>query len=173
MGTFNEALWIQTFTGKRFFPLDPKTEDVDIQDIAHALSLLCRFNGHCNQFYSVAQHSVLVSKLVAPEHRLAALLHDATEAYLSDIPRPIKHQLKLGMIEYKLLIAILNHFGITTYPQKEIKWADNVMLATEARDFMGETNGWYLPEPPMGLNIIPLTPKESAVAFWGAYEEYK
>lgn len=169
----SETLWIQTFTGKHFFPLDPRAGDVDIQDIAHALGQLCRFNGHCRCFYSVGQHSILVSSLVAPEHRLAALLHDAAEAYLSDISRPIKHQLRVKAIEYKILAVILSRFGVLDYPHTEIKRADNVMLATEARDLMGNLEGWYLPEPPMGLRIIPLSPEASTAAFLAAYEEYR
>lgn len=83
-------MWIQTYTGKKMFPLAPKREDICIEDIAHALSMKCRFNGHCNLFYSIAQHSLIVASLVKPELRLAALLHDAAEAYLPDFCRPIK-----------------------------------------------------------------------------------
>jgi hypothetical protein len=62
--------WIQTATGRPFWPIDPRPEDIDIEDIAHALSMLCRFGGHCLRFYSVAEHSVLLSQYVAPEHKL-------------------------------------------------------------------------------------------------------
>ena len=82
--------YIRTFTGIKFAPLSPRLEDIDIRDIAHALSNLCRFTGHTPVFYSVAEHSVLVSKLVEPEYALGALLHDASEAYLNDIAGPIK-----------------------------------------------------------------------------------
>jgi hypothetical protein len=81
--------WIQTFTGRRFWPMDPRLDDIDIEDIAHALAMKCRFSGHTDLFYSVAEHSILVSRAVK-EHKLAALLHDASEAYLTDVPRPIK-----------------------------------------------------------------------------------
>ena len=80
--------WIQTYTGKKFFPMNPKTEDLDIIDIAHALSMKCRFVGHTKQFYSVAQHSVIVSWNCSNPH--LGLLHDAAEAYLPDVPAPIK-----------------------------------------------------------------------------------
>ena len=78
--------WIQTYTGRQFWPLDPRIEDIDIHDIAHALSHQCRYSGHCLRFYSVAEHSVLLSHHVAGEHMLWALLHDAWEAYLAAIP---------------------------------------------------------------------------------------
>src|SRR4051812_6540197 len=82
--------WMQTISGKAFFPLDPRPADVDIQDIAHALAFQCRFGGHVKEFYSVAEHSVRVSLICAHEDAKWGLLHDATEAYLSDIVRPVK-----------------------------------------------------------------------------------
>ena len=88
--------WIQTYTGKKFFPLKPNPADICIEDIAHSLSMQCRFAGHSKQFYSVAQHcnAMVNCWFPHPEQReLAkyALLHDASEAYLTDIPRPLKH----------------------------------------------------------------------------------
>lgn len=86
-----EDNWIQTSGGKKFWPLNPRKGDVDIHDIAHALSNECRYNGHCSSFYSVAQHSVLLSIAMAGKGLArAALLHDASEAYLKDLPRPVK-----------------------------------------------------------------------------------
>jgi len=94
----NKEVWIATYTGGRFYPLDPRPEDVCIADIAHSLSQICRFNGQTLQFYSVAQHSVLVSKLLgqggpSPIHEFMGLKHDAAEAYLCDLVRPIKREL--------------------------------------------------------------------------------
>ena len=62
--------WMQTYTGRQFWPIDPRANEVHIEDIAHALSMMCRYNGHCRTFYSVAEHSVLVSQHVPPEHAL-------------------------------------------------------------------------------------------------------
>ena len=82
--------WILTQTGKRFDLFEPDADMIDPRDIAHSLAHLCRFNGHTREFYSVAQHSCLVADLVPTEHKLAALLHDATEAYIGDMVRPLK-----------------------------------------------------------------------------------
>ncbi len=100
------APWIQTYTGKAFDLLDPKPEQVDVRDIAHALSLLCRFTGHCERFYSVAQHSCMVARIARDlwraEHDaecprpvlLRALLHDAAEAYVGDVSTPLKRAIR-------------------------------------------------------------------------------
>lgn len=85
--------WILTFSGERFYPFSPAPEEVKTKDIAHALANICRFNGHTRGFYSVAAHSVHVSRLVPPEFALEALLHDAAEAYVGDMVRPLKRGL--------------------------------------------------------------------------------
>ena len=81
--------WIHTFTGRHFYPLNPNADDVDIEDIAHALANTCRFNGHVSTFYSVAQHCVLASQYCESDP-LWALMHDAAEAYLPDVAAPVK-----------------------------------------------------------------------------------
>lgn len=131
--------WIQTYLGKQFWPLDPQHEDIEIVDIAHALSNLCRYGGHTNWFYSVAQHCVLVSEVVPPEFALYGLLHDASEAYLIDVPRPIKHA--EGMETYRkaeawLETVIYERFGLDFIVPGCIKIADNQLLRTEQRDLM-------------------------------------
>ena len=87
--------WIQTYTGRKFYPTHPRAADVHILDIAHHLSLRCRFSGGCREFYSVAQHSVLVSQMVPEQDALWGLLHDAAEAYTGDLIRPLKHRPEL------------------------------------------------------------------------------
>lgn len=94
--------WMQTFSGRKFYPLSPRAEDIDPIDIAHALSLLCRYNGHVDRFYSVAEHCVLISRWLeqtghSPLAQLEGLLHDGTEAFVGDMIRP----LKVGMPEYQ------------------------------------------------------------------------
>lgn len=132
--------WMQTFTGSRFYPLDPRPEDIDSRDIAHALSLLCRYGGHVDRFYSVAEHCVLMSEAVAPEHALAALLHDATEAYVCDVPRPLKRQLVgYKYIEDGVWWAIAERFGVDSRLPREVKEADNRILLTERDALMPNT----------------------------------
>lgn len=83
--------FIFTFTGKHFNVYEPEVDMIDPRDISHSLAHLCRFNGHTREFYSVAQHSCIVADLVPEEHKLAALLHDATEAYLGDMTRHLNN----------------------------------------------------------------------------------
>src|SRR6266516_6511979 len=108
---------IITHTGKWFDVFNPKHEDVDLEDIAHSESMQCRFTGHTKQFYSVAQHSVLVSQNCPSEYALAGLMHDASEAYLSDIARPIKKHPDFGpfylKVEDGLTAAIMKAFDLT------------------------------------------------------------
>lgn len=133
--------WIQTFTGKQFWPLDPSEDEISIYDIAHSLSMQCRFNGHCNRFYSVAEHCVRVSVECPPEDALWGLLHDASEAYLSDIPRPLKRLtefVKYRESEFFLQSVIYARFGLRGPEPAVVKRMDNVLLATEKRDLMSE-----------------------------------
>jgi len=171
--------WVQTYKRKEFWPLDPRSEDVDIEDIAHSLSLICRFNGHCNYFYSVAQHSVLVSELVRPSEALPGLLHDATEAYMGDIVRPLKRFLPtVKEIEEELERVIFEHFGIGNYDREEVHRADNIARFTEMRDLMSEPpKSWNELEKYSRLlpkqRIIPVSFQESEKLFLDRYERFK
>ena len=146
-----EGHWIETYTGRKFHFLAPRVEEIDIRDIAHALSLTCRYGGHCRVFYSVAEHSIRVAEIVPEECKLLALLHDAAEAYLVDLPRPIKHILSdyKGIEDATTSIIWRKFVGDWTAIQEyTIKQADNVLIATEARDLMVNTTDWEeLPEP--------------------------
>lgn len=139
---------IQLASG-RFFHFNAFTlKDVTIEDIAASLSKLCRFTGHCKRFYSVAQHSVLVSQIVPPEHALTGLLHDATEAYINDLSRPMKMLVPAyGEFEHtKLWPVIAAKFDLPDVLPPCIKEADNVALVTEKRDLMpapvGNIDDW-------------------------------
>ena len=129
--------WFCTWSGKKLFVLDPKPEDICIEDIAGALSNLCRFNGHCDVFYSVAQHCIEVSYQVPKEWSLGGLLHDAAEAYLGDMIRPIKQVLpEFKELEKRWEKAIETAFDLqlTDEARAAIKEADSRMLLTERRD---------------------------------------
>lgn len=129
--------WAQTYTARAIWPAHPRKDEVNIHDIAHALALSCRWTGHVRRHYSVAQHSVLVSHLVPLRHALAALLHDASEAYVSDIARPVKPEIKgYDDVEERLLRTILRRYGLGGQLPKSVKYADNIMLFTEHRDLL-------------------------------------
>ena len=136
--------WMQTFTGRRFYPLDPLQEDIDPEDIAHALSLLCRYGGHVDRFYSVAEHCVLMSRAVAPENALMALLHDATEAYVVDVPRPLKRCLRdYGPIEDAVWRAIAGKFSVAEMLPPEVHAADDRIILTERDALMPRHEVWW------------------------------
>lgn len=137
--------WIQTFTGKRVVPTNVGTDDVEIRDIAHSLSLINRFTGHTPKPYSVAQHSFLVSCLCPKEFRLWGLLHDAPEAYISDISRPLKLHFAassgswLKDTERRVMDSICLKYNLQRDEPKCVKEADDTMLANEAFSFFGKT----------------------------------
>ena len=133
--------FIQTLSGRRVNPLDAAPEDIDPADIARALSNLCRFGGHSKAFYSVAQHSAIVCDLLeergaTPDELMAALLHDAAEAYLGDLPHPLKHRSELGaafrVAEKRLEAVIAERFALPEAAAR-IKPLDKALLATERR----------------------------------------
>lgn len=144
------AGWIGTYSGTKFWPLEPRVEEIHIEDIAHSLARQCRFNGHCERFYSVAEHSVEVSRVLGAGRREAGsnpqslalwgLLHDAAETYLSDLVRPIKRHCwfvarlsyrKYASCEEIILRLVAERFGLRYPAPKEVEVADERMLATE------------------------------------------
>jgi hypothetical protein len=132
-------------SGKKFWIFDPRSEDVDIEDVAHHLSLICRFGGAVKQFYSVAEHCVRVSRAVPPEYALEALLHDAAEAYLGmDVIRPIKRRQGIGPvlveIEDRIQLVIRQKWGLPHFLSIDVAAADNVLLVTERRDLLVQTS---------------------------------
>ncbi len=124
---------ITTLSGKFFDILKPEDYEYDISEIATALSNLCRYTGHVNRFYSVAEHSVLVSRIVPERLALAGLLHDASEAYLGDLSSPLKKLVpEYKRIEVRVQEAIAKHFGLgTDLDNPEIHQADKRMYWQE------------------------------------------
>lgn len=166
--------WMQTYTGRKFYPLAPRPEDVCLEDIAHALSNICRFGGHCQQFYSVAQHSVLMAQsapCIRPSDAVGCLIHDAAEAYIGDIIRPLKSLMSYStigrgpanvkMIEHRLLTAIKEALNIPPYDLALVKELDDRMLETERRYVMGNPKTWSLPVEQLHPYIDPWTPTQA------------
>ncbi|RWX28479.1 hypothetical protein EHH54_32455 [Rhizobium leguminosarum] len=126
---------MQTASGRKFFPMDPRADEVFIDDIAHSLSMQCRYAGHCQRFYSVAEHSVLMARHLRWEGvdvALWALLHDASEAYLVDVPRPVKPYLEgYKAAEAKVMAAVALRFGLEGEMPAAVHDADNRIIADE------------------------------------------
>lgn len=232
--------WIQVHSGGKFWPLDPRGEEVRIDDMAHALSLICRFTGHTKDFYSVAQHSVLVAWTVkrwlkeatcsgcktvgflldgkyvratryrdvddyyellcddcfedarAPAHSitsvlderginliaLAGLLHDGSEAYICDIARPVKMLPEMKAYrdaERKVQACIYHAFGMLPFEPNLVKRADNVLLATEARDLLATLHADWTIRPPEWETLVeridPWTADQAESIFLTTFEE--
>lgn len=128
---------IMTYTGKMVDPFDLKPDDVDLEDIAHSLSLMNRYTGHTTFPYSVAQHSILLSEAVPPRLAQVALLHDASEAYLVDVPYPIKQRLPdFQDLEHRIQITILTKYGIDPNLLDELHIYDRAICVDEMRHLM-------------------------------------
>jgi hypothetical protein len=173
--------YLQTVSGRWVNPFDPDPEQLDAGDISRSLANQCRFGGHSRVFYSVAQHSVIVSELVESrrgdvEDAFAALMHDATEAYLGDMPHPLKHRSALGRAfreaEAQLELVIRERFRIRA-DVLEIKGVDRALLATERRAFSAET--WHWPElegvEPLEIELEPWSPDDGERAFSQRFAE--
>jgi len=166
--------WMQTYTGVEFYPVDPRPEDIALADVAGALSKICRYGGHSIRFYSVAEHSVLMARAAPPEHKLTALLHDASEAYLADIPRPVKPFLNnYKELEDRLMRVIAARFGIDWPLPAEVKRLDNAILHDEAIQAMTRApRPWGLIEPPLNIKINFWSPTEASYQFTKAFFEF-
>lgn len=169
---------IATFTGRYVYPLALDPDDVDIEDIAHSLSNQSRFSGHTVSFYSVAHHAVLVSQLLeGTGHEMWGLLHDGSEAYLTDVARPLKTDPYFGKTyrgaEARAMRAVAAAFDLQWPEPPEVKVADVVLLATERRDLIAATGRWTVLDgvTPLTDQIVPWSPKKSKRAFLNRYEQ--
>lgn len=146
---------IRTYSGLYVNVFDPDLETICIEDIAHALSNLCRFGGHTKRFYSVAQHSVLCSRSVDNKFRIQALLHDASEAYLLDVPKPIKrHLVGYKEMEDRMMALIAEKFGFTFPLEKEVKAIDRDMLEIEWAQVVIKDNGFLSWSPEFAKDLF-------------------
>lgn len=175
-------VWLQTYSGGRFHPLNPVVDEVRIEDIAHALSLLNRFAGHTKVPYNVADHSLRVMDHCSPRYKLLGLLHDAAEAYVIDLPSPIKNDSSMSnyrLMEARVQAVIFKACGVEAPSHAangmppDVAYVDARMLATEVRDLMSPPpEPWFwLPEPYPGT-IRPLDHAQAEAAFLDAFTHY-
>jgi uncharacterized protein len=165
--------WIRTYTGRKFDLIRPEPEMVCIEDIAHSLAYSSRFNGHLKELYTIAQHSLYVAQLCASQGasatvQLQALLHDAPEAYIGDMVRPLKRLLRIFQMQEDTIHALIsNVFNIPEDMPDVIHWADNTMLASEARQLFPafDPTGWEALPDPVTWKITVLSPADAEEAF--------
>jgi hypothetical protein len=165
--------WIQTYSIGQFWPLDPRANEVWIADIAHSLSMMCRFTGHVHEFYSVAEHCVRVSFAAAERaatdgldvalHARWGLLHDASEAYLVDLARPVKRTPEMAPYrdaEARIMAAVAERFGLGGDEPPLVKTVDMALCYTEARDLFPSVHpAWHWHAPPLPETIRPWSPR--------------
>ncbi len=167
--------WMQTFSGKRLWPLDPQPEEICIEDIAHSLAFTCRFGGHARFLYTTAQHSLLVASHCNEADALAGLLHDAAEAYVGDCIRPIKRMGTMNAyckMEKKIQKVIFAKWGLAPEIPGSVYIADAQLLATEARDVMGaDWREWNLDEEPLVATIEPMKPERAEELFLSRFRK--
>lgn len=171
--------WIITADGGEFDFRAIEQQSIDFGVIAHSLSHQCRFNGHTREFYSVAEHSVRVMRLVSQPNRLAALLHDAAEAYVGDMVTPLKKYLPLfstfeDMIQQRIFAAAGLDIGNSI--SREIKTADLIMLATERRDLLvsrDDARDWSVLHgiSPMPQRILPWSAEEARQMWLSCFQQ--
>lgn len=167
--------WIQTHSGKAFDYLRPELGSVTIEDIAHALGNICRYCGHTNRFYSVAEHCVVGSWMVLSKVKLHFLLHDALEAYIQDLPRPLKALLpEYKAIEKRLepvVYAALNIAGPSVKEEKMVKEADVRMLLTEQPQLLlPPPKPWSLVAEPYPIDLPCWLPEEASAMYLRTYK---
>lgn len=176
-----ETDYIETFTGIKFYPFDPRAEEVHILDIAHSLSQQCRYGGHCRFFYSVCQHSILTAEILKemgaePLVQLYGLLHDATEPYLVDVPTPVKRQLpKYKKAEDVLHVVIWEalQLPIPTEEQwKLVKVVDDQLLNFEAKNLLSFAH-WADHSVELNVEIKEELPSQVKQRFLEKYKELR
>lgn len=166
--------WMQTYGGKKAWPCDLRDVDIEIVDIAHSLSMQCRYGGHCLRFYSVAEHCVFLSYEASWNNRLWALMHDAGEAYVGDMPRPLKASMpQFKLIEEQAHKAIAHRFGLPYAIPAEVHLLDNRILLDEQAQNMKPGLLWGMPDDlkPLGVKLEFWTPAEAKSKFLQRFYE--
>ena len=158
--------WSATFTNIKFYPLDPRPEEICLEDIAQGLSMSCRYSGQVKKFYSVAQHSVLICDACQDiEDKRYALMHDASEAYISDIPRPLKwHLPEYIAVEKKLQEVIKKKYNLQE-PSWIVDFLDYNIVADEAIVLFKVVPEWAYEFELTGIKIEPWTPAKAKREF--------
>lgn len=165
---------MEIISGKPFYPLGAKESEIYIKDIAHALSNICRYNGHCNTFYSVAQHCVILSYLLKGDDKFTALMHDATEAYLGDMIRPLKLiDDSFNKNEDNLWKVIARRFVLPNSLSETLKYEDTRICFTERRDLLNHTGecSWGKEMLPHEFKINTWPPKKAKRIFLRRFNE--
>ena len=171
--------WLQTYTGRQFWPMDPRPDEIHIEDVAHSLAMQCRYAGHCQRFYSVAEHSVLLARWVSRETfdnglALWALLHDASEAYLVDVPRPVKPFLRgYDVAEARVMLAVCERFGLPLAMPEIVHDADSRILVDEKNRNMVSGLMWGTDGlEPLSVDLEFWSPARAEEAFLSTFKFY-
>jgi len=174
--------FIATYTGKKFHLVNPRLEDIDIQDIAHGLAMQCRWTGQCKFHYSIAQHSYYCSFIGPDKEAFNRLMHDSSEAYIGDMNRPLKYYTEAGdayrRVEHPLQKLIAERFGFAVVEPVSVKQADNLMLYAEKNQIMNvpfEASdfqcGGKIDTTPASITIERWSPEQAKKMFLDRFEE--
>lgn len=178
---YKAAEFIETYTGRAFYPLSPKPEAISIIDIAHGLSLQCRYGGQISEFYSVAQHSVLLTYYAEQKLKatvadcLQILMHDAPEAYMTDIPRPVKQYMpEYRAWDHNIDECIREWLGISSLKRPAFQAEIDSRIIIDERAQLKSNSGldWGHRFEPLGIKIMPWSPKEAEKQFLVRYAAY-
>jgi hypothetical protein len=170
--------WMLTASGGEFYPLDPRADEVEIEDIAHALGMACRFGGHTTRFYSVAEHCVLMATRAPRGLELATLMHDASEAYLQDVIRPVKvHLTNYLPIEDRLMHVIAHRYNFAWPMPAEVKRLDEAMIGAEreqaVRFPLGKAWSRWKPVAPLDVTLQFWSPERAKREFLRSFAAYR
>lgn len=167
---------IGTFTGQRMHPLDPHPDEIRIEDIAHGLANTCRYGGQCQFYYSVGTHSIYVSKELSeygPEMQLYGLFHDAAEAYITDLPRPVKAEIEgYDGIESGILSAVWDTLSLshpTEQQWKTVMAVDDQLFHYESEELLAEFDPPSVPE--LSYKLTPCAPADVREQFLSRTEQ--